>query len=162
MPRSSTTAKPEAAKPTAASPSTTAKRGGAARTARRARSKRTGKSKYKAKGQHIDGQWFASQAEAARYLQLKQLAADGVIDRLECQPVFPVSVNNQRVCRYVADFRYLVLDDRGNVLRSVVEDVKGMVMPLYKLKKKLVEASYGFEIVEIPASKVTQWAGRTA
>jgi hypothetical protein len=32
--------------------------------------------------------------------------------------------------------------------RDVVEDVKGLPTPVYKLKKKLVEAQYGIQIRE--------------
>jgi hypothetical protein len=34
---------------------------------------------------------------------------------------------------------------------TVVEDVKGFRTPLYRLKKKLIEAQYGIAIIEIPA-----------
>lgn len=143
-------------------PSTTPKRGGAKSTKRSASSAKRGKSKYRAKGRRIDGKWFASTAEGDRYEQLKELQEQGVIDQLECQVPFRITVNNKFICKYIADFRYRVLDDRGNTVRIPVEDVKGMMMDLYKLKKKLVEATYSFEIVEIPSKDVPKWAGRTA
>lgn len=126
----------------------------------RAKAKAKKKSKYKAKGERIDGRYFSSAAEAERYRQLKKLESDGAIEGLECQPRFNIVVNNVKICAYVADFRYLVLDDRGSAVRTVIEDVKGMMMPVYKLKKKLVEAVYPFEIVEIPSRKIAQWADR--
>lgn len=123
---------------------------------------RTGrKGKYNSSGRHLDGRWFASEAEAIRYLQLKELVEKGEITELECQPVYPVTVNNRHICKYLADFRYAVIDERGSIVRRVVEDVKGMIMDLYKLKRKLVEASHGIEIVEIPSRKVNEWAGKT-
>lgn len=137
---------------------TSAAAGGANSTAGKGKPRRG--SKYKAKGQHIDGHWLASKAEATRYLQLKELEQQGVIDELELQPAYDIVVNNIRVCKYLADFRYSVLDERGSVLRKVVEDVKGMMTSMYRLKKKLVHASYSFEIVEIPAREVDKWAGR--
>jgi len=38
--------------------------------------------------------------------------------------------------------------------------VKGMVMPIYKLKRKMVEAMHGIKIIEIPAGEVDKWATR--
>lgn len=81
---------------------------------------------------------FASQAEYRRYLELKLFATN-----LELQPKFPIVVNNKKICTYVADFKYL--DDKGN---EVIEDVKGVKTPVYKLKKKLVEALYPIKIIE--------------
>jgi hypothetical protein len=54
-----------------------------------------------------------------------------------------VEVQGKLICTYVADFKYL---ENG---KEVVEDVKGFKTPVYKLKKKLVEAIYGIEIIEI-------------
>lgn len=117
-------------------------------------------SKYKAKGTWIDGIYFPSKAEAERWLQLLDLERDGTIEKLERQPAYPIRINNKLICKYIADFRYDIVDDRGAVLRTVVEDVKGMMTPVYKLKRKMVEASYGFAIVEIPAKQVAKWAGQ--
>jgi len=118
--------------------------------------------KYNAQGERIDGHWFASQAEAVRYRQLKELEAQGVIAELALQPAYPVQIRGRLVATYRADFRYAVLDERGRVERIVVEDVEGMITDVYAMKKKMVEASYDLTINEIPASKVDQWIGRTA
>lgn len=120
-----------------------------------------GRSKVNAKGWHLDGQYFASTAEAVRYLQLKDLAEAGLIDNLVCHPVYPLNVNGRLVCKYIADFRYDVVDDRGSVLRTVVEDVKGMIMPVYKLKRKLLEAVHQVDVLEIKGGEIRKWAGRT-
>ncbi|MCE2841194.1 MAG: DUF1064 domain-containing protein [Novosphingobium sp.] len=118
------------------------------------------KGKYNAKGEHYDGFWFASQAELKRYKQLRELEAAGLIDTLRCQIPFRVALNNQHMFNYIADFEYRVLDELGREQRSVVEDVKGMVMPIYKLKRKMVEAMHGIKIIEIPAGEVDKWATR--
>jgi hypothetical protein len=52
-----------------------------------------------------------------------------------------------------------VIDDRGQTIKTVVEDVKGMVTDIYKIKKKLVEACYDVKIIEIPAKDVAKWEG---
>lgn len=143
------------AKSLAAGRKTSAAAGGAKRTAR-GREKKP--SKYKAKGRHIDGKWFASEAEATRYEQLVAMQEAGLIEGLETQPKYEVRINNVLITSYLADFRYRALDDLGRTTKVVVEDVKGMVMDLYKLKKKMVQAQHDVEINEIPASKIASWA----
>lgn len=118
------------------------------------------KGKYNAKGEHIDGHWFASGAEARRYEQLKELEALGLIDSLELQPTFRVDINNQLICNYRADFGYVIVDKMGSPVRSVTEDVKGFITPEYKLKRKMVQAKFGIEIAEIPSRDVVKkWQG---
>jgi hypothetical protein len=117
--------------------------------------------KYNAKGEHVDGHWFASQAEAARYRQLLTLMEHELIDKVELQPSYPLVVNAKHIATYRADFRYSVLDETGRRIKVVIEDVKGMVTDVYVMKKKLVEALYSIEINEIPAKQIGQWEGRT-
>jgi Protein of unknown function (DUF1064) len=100
-------------------------------------------SKYRAVPTVIDGIRFASKREANRYCELKLLLRDGAITDLELQPKFPVIKNGQHITTYVADFKY---KSYGS---TVIEDVKGVRTPVYKLKKKLIEAVYGVTIVEV-------------
>jgi hypothetical protein len=154
-----TTALKKIAKSLATGRATTAGPGGAKRTARKREAKPKA-NKYRAKGRHIEGKWFASEAEATRYEQLIAMVNAGVIDTLETQVKYEVRINNVLICSYLADFRYKVLDDLGRTTKVVVEDVKGMVMDLYRLKKKAVEAQHGVVINEIPARKIADWAFR--
>lgn len=96
--------------------------------------------KYNAAGERVNGKWMASAAEAERYRQLSRLEMNGIIDNLQTQTTFLLTVNNRVICRYRADFCYDVIDDRGSVIRSVIEDVKGMVTPEFVLKHKLFDA----------------------
>lgn len=100
-------------------------------------------SKYNAVKTEIDGRVFASRAEARRYSELSLLEKVGEISNLECQPVYQIFMNKKHICNYIADFRYT---ERGAV---IVEDVKGVKTPVYKLKKKLVEAQFGITITEV-------------
>lgn len=120
----------------------------------------TRKGKYNAKGEHVDGHWFASGAEAKRYLQLVAMAEQEKISRLELQPSYQIMVKGKHIANYRADFRYAVLTDSGSIGGIVVEDVKGMVTDVYTMKKKLVEALYELEINEIPAGKVEHWVDK--
>jgi hypothetical protein len=112
-----------------------------------------------AKPEWVDGIRFASKSEGRRYRELKLRERAGEIACLELQPEFPIEVLNPAngeaiLCGvYRADFRYRQKEiDEGGFSgrwRLVIEDVKGMRTPIYKLKKKLVEALYGIRIVEV-------------
>lgn len=101
--------------------------------------------KYRAVPVVIDGTRFASKAEGARYQKLRLLERNGFISELVCQPSYDLVVNTVKVGVYRADFRYL---QDG---RMTVEDVKGLATPVYKLKKRIVEALYNIEIIEVRA-----------
>ena len=113
---------------------------------------KTARSKYGAKKTVVDNITFDSAKEANRYGILKMLSSADKINCLEVQPVFPIRVLNG-VTRelvdcgeYRADFRYYTATNE-----CIIEDVKSKATatPLYRLKKKLVEAIYGVEIVEV-------------
>lgn len=93
----------------------------------------------------VDGHTFASKAEARRYSELRLLEKAGEISGLELQPRYPIVVNGFKICTYVGDFRYF---DRASKT-LITEDCKGMRTPIYRLKKKLVRAMYGFDIREV-------------
>lgn len=110
--------------------------------------------KYRAVPTVVDGIRFASKAEARRYGELKMLEKAGKIEDLELQPIFPIEVNDVRVGLYRGDFAYYPTHKDGAfkgaiIGHRVVEDVKGMKTPMYRLKKKLVEAIYGIQITEV-------------
>lgn len=98
--------------------------------------------KYRSKRTVIDGHSFASKKEMRRYGELKLLEGAGEISRLWYQHRLPIHVCGELVCTYVADFTY---EQAG---KSVIEDCKGFRTPVFKLKKRLVKAVYGIEILE--------------
>ena len=102
-------------------------------------------SKYHAVPVEVDGIRFASKAEARRYRELRLLERGGAIADLILQPRYPVRVNGVRICTYLADFTYRDCETG----LYVTEDVKGVRTPVYKLKRKLVEALYGLAITEV-------------
>lgn len=109
--------------------------------------------KYKSKRTEIDGIIFDSKREALRYLELSSLERAGLIFGLVLQPKYllgtdekPVLIKskgypNGRRAFYKADFRYWEND------ASVIEDVKGYDTPMSRLKRAVVEAQYGIEII---------------
>lgn len=108
--------------------------------------------KYRAVPTVIDGIRFHSKKEAARYLDLKLLERIGEVKELELQPKFPLYAPTrnghgpvEKICDYVADFRYRQ-GPRGVL---VIEDVKGMRTPVYRLKAKWFRAQYGLDITEV-------------
>ena len=100
-------------------------------------------SKYRAVRTVVDGVTFASKREAARYQELLLMQKGGLIEGLECQPRYPIEVNGHKICTYVADFTYLERRKR------ILEDVKGVKTPVYRLKYKLMQACYGITIREV-------------
>lgn len=93
----------------------------------------------------VNGIRFDSRKEANRYKDLLLAHEANEIEDLETQPVFQIEINGKKVCKYVADFRYR--DRRTGEI--VVEDVKGVRTQVYKLKKKLLKAAHGVDVVEI-------------
>ena len=124
------------------------------------RARITGRSKYRAIPTKVDGVRFASKAEASRYVELKLMEKAGKILGLELQPRFPLRVvlstgtirgalkatagEYPVIGHYVADFAY-----ENEMGQRVIEDVKGFKTPLYRWKKKHVEAQYGITITEV-------------
>lgn len=108
-------------------------------------------SKYNAQPVEIDGIRFASKAEGRRYHDLKLLEKCGKITGLELQPRFvllpPFKSNDGRAVRgitYVGDFKYT---DAGTGA-TIIEDVKGVETPVFKLKEKLM-LSQGINLVKV-------------
>lgn len=101
------------------------------------------RNKYGARKTTVFGITFDSQREANRYMQLRAMLDAGEISNLRMQVPYPCEVNGQLVCRYIADFVY----ERDG--QTVVEDVKGMKTPVYRLKRKLVAALHAIVIAEV-------------
>jgi Protein of unknown function (DUF1064) len=87
--------------------------------------------------------------EARRCNELTAMEAAGTITHLVQQPELRIEINGKLVCKYQGDFQYRMTD--SGLL--ITEDVKGMVTPVFRLKQKLVEASY-------PGLVVTIWPPR--
>lgn len=101
-------------------------------------------SKYFARKSTADGITFDSKKERDRYLQLKQLKQAGEIKDLVLQPRYDFIHNGIKLGFYKADFKYLDCQS-GN---EIIEDVKGFITPMYRLKKKMMRAYHNIEVIE--------------
>ena len=121
--------------------------------------------KYGAKKVEYDGMVFDSIGERNRYLELKLLEENGIINDLQRQVKF-VLIPTQREadtigkrggikqgkviekeCCYIADFVY---EEDG---KMVVEDFKGVKTKDYIIKRKLMLWVHGIQIKEIKHGK---------
>jgi len=101
--------------------------------------------KYNAKKTEFMGYKFDSRWEAERYGQLSSMALAGVVKDLERQVKYEIVVNDYKICRYVADFVYILVHENGTE-EKIVEDAKGIETTDFKLKKKLMKAVFDIEI----------------
>jgi len=98
----------------------------------------------------LAGIQFDSKAEAARYGQLQLLERTGQIAGITRQVAFvlapSVKLHGARrakpALRYVADFVYS--DVRTG--KIVVEDVKGVITPLFRVKQHLMMSVHGVDV----------------
>lgn len=85
---------------------------------------------------------FASKKESRRYDELVLLARAGAIAKLRTQPkyvlleAFERDGEKHRAAHYIGDFSYI---ENG---KEVCEDTKGMLTPLFRLKRKLFLSKY--------------------
>jgi hypothetical protein len=90
--------------------------------------------KYKNVFTKVKGELFHSKKEAKRYEQLLLLEKAGEISGLKTQVKFVIIPKNDqfRETSYIADFTYY----EGDIV--VVEDVKGFITDVFKIKRKLM------------------------
>jgi hypothetical protein len=88
---------------------------------------------------------FDSKREHQRFHLLRMREKAGEIRNLERSPRFDMIVNGIKCGFYKADFAYFENNKR------IIEDVKSEPTrtPVYRLKKRIVEALYGVQIVEV-------------
>lgn len=102
--------------------------------------------------QVYEGVTFDSKLEVQRYKELRTLENLGLISSLKYHEVFPLVVNDEKICTYELDFSYLRLTDH----KAVACEVKGFATAVFRLKWKLFKALYSnefdeFEIWPTPA-----------
>lgn len=98
-------------------------------------------SKYRAIKTVVDGIKFDSKRESQYYQIYKHKEMAGEIKNLQLQVKYPFIYNNKTMFKYIADFVYTDREGKEHII-----DVKGVVTPVFRLKKKLIEEQYGIEI----------------
>lgn len=100
--------------------------------------------KYKTKKTIVDNITFDSKKEANRYCELRLLERAKVISNLQLQVTYILIPKSKygRAIKYVADFVY---EENNQV---IIEDVKGVKTPVYRLKKRLMAEQFGIAIKE--------------
>lgn len=89
----------------------------------------------------VDGITFDSKAEARYYGIYKRFQEWGKISNLQRQIPYIFKIDGKKIFTYKADFQYTDKEGKEHVI-----DVKGVETPVFRLKKKLIEAQYGIEI----------------
>ena len=104
-------------------------------------------SKYNARRTVVDGIAFDSIAEANRWCELRLLERAGKISGLKRQVSFTLIERSRygRAVIYRADFVYA---ENG---QEIVEDVKGVITDVYRIKRRLMAERYGIVIREVKA-----------
>ncbi len=105
-------------------------------------------SKYRNSKTDYNGVVYDSKLEA-RYAEcldmFKKISDPHVgVRRWYGQVRYPIEINGIKVCTYIADFLIEYKDGH-----KAVHDVKGVRTDVYILKKKLMRAVYGIDVVEI-------------
>lgn len=91
--------------------------------------------KYSAKKQTYAGMKFDSKGEAGYCQELDWRIKAGEIQGYERQVKIPLVVNGVLICNYYADF--VVTGKHGE---KEIHEYKGLVLPLFQLKWKLLQA----------------------
>jgi len=95
----------------------------------------------------VDEIKFHSKKESARYTQLKLEEKAGLIKDLQLQKPYqliePLIINGKRhrAIMYYADFTYIDKDGQ-----FIVEDVKGMITDIFKIKYRLMKSVHNIDI----------------
>jgi len=107
------------------------------------------KNKYRNTKNTFLGERFDSLLERDRWIFLKQCEKDGLITELKRQERIQLYCNEKHICDYIADFVFM---KDGEVQ---IQDTKGILTDVFKLKAKLYEANYGKKITIIKKQGVT-------
>lgn len=114
-----------------------------------------------------DGVWHPSSGQGRRWAVLQQAQYAGLIKNLQREVAFDLVVNGVKVCQYVADHTFTLAgelaaekrkawlhDGQDGPLRlDVVEDFKGTVTDVARIKMKLFAAVMGYEVTVVKTPK---------
>jgi hypothetical protein len=101
-------------------------------------------SKYHAQKAFYKGERYDSKRECEYAIELDWLIQGGIVEKWERQIPFLLTVNGQKIGKYILDFKVYYKDGHIEYI-----DVKGMRTPLYKWKKKHLEAEHKIPLKEV-------------
>lgn len=96
---------------------------------------RKSNNKYNAKKADYNGLRYDSKGEASFAMELDFRMKAGEIIDIQRQVSIPLVVNGVKICTYIADF--ICTDKHG---AKTLYEYKGLIMPLFQLKWKLLNA----------------------
>ncbi len=108
---------------------------------------RTSRSKSKYRNKRTangDGTFSDSKKEARIDADMMSLKKNRDVVRVERKERFPIVLNGIKICVYEADWTVYYKNGTKEVF-----DAKGVLTPVYKLKKKLMRALFNIEIKEL-------------
>lgn len=119
-----------------------------------------GANKYHSKKiDSADGK-FDSAVEYKRWCYLKELRAEGRIENLVRQvpyTLIPAQYKEGkclfRECRYVSDMEYDIVETGEHI----VEDVKGIILPIFRLKQKMMFYLFRVEVKVVKSGRRGEW-----
>ena len=83
--------------------------------------------------------------DAAIFMAAKEACVAYEVIRKE---KYPLIVNGKKVCYYVCDWAIYAIGNNGTKYHIATADCKGFKTPIYRLKKKMFKAMYGYDIIE--------------
>ena len=98
--------------------------------------------KYGNKKVTVSGVTYDSKGEYQRECALKIQEKSGIIKNLKRQVRFSFIHNNVKICDYIADWAYTIVETGT----PVIEDWKGFETDMFKLKSKMMKAFYGIDV----------------
>ena len=98
------------------------------------------------KDRTFNGTTYHSKAEMnyrKRLDMLTKAKGNDKVMKIEEQVIYPIVVKDAKICKYLLDFRVTYPNRVEHI------DVKGFITPEFSLKKKLVEALFPIQIIEV-------------
>lgn len=89
----------------------------------------------------VNGITFDSKREAFYYNLYRKREKAKELFNLQRQIPYVFKLDDKKIFTYKADFQYIDTDGKTHVI-----DVKGVLTPVFRLKKKLIEAQHNIEI----------------
>lgn len=89
----------------------------------------------------VNGITFDSKREAFYYNLYRKREKAKELFNLQRQIPYVFKLDDKKIFTYKADFQYTDTDGKTHVI-----DVKGVLTPVFRLKKKLIEAQHNIEI----------------